>query len=296
MLELRHLRTLQAIAETGSLTLAAQRLYLTQSALSHQLRELEERLRVPLIDRGTRPLRPTQAGRRLVALAQAVLPLVEAAVREVADIGRGHAGRLSVASECHSCLDWLLPRLRDYRKRFPQIELDVSLAVSLDPFPALERGSIDLILTPDPRHLPAIAWEPLFNYRMYAVVASDHPLARQVRLVPEDLRPHTLLTYPVARDRLDVFRRFLWPAGVEPARVRPVDSSVMLLELAALGQGVAVLPDWLCARAVAEGRVCTLELGEAGLAATLYAAVRAVEATLPHLQAFVESLRPQRAP
>lgn len=293
MLELRHLRTLQAIAETGSLTLAAQRLYLTQSALSHQLRELEERLGVPLIDRGARPLRPTQAGQRLITLAHAVLPQVEAAEREVVDIGRGHAGRLAVAGECHSCLDWLLPRLRDYRRRFPRIELDVSLAVSLDPFPALERGAIDLVLTPDRRDLPGIAWEPLFDYRMYAVVASDHPLAQQARLAPDDLRAQTLLTYPVARDRLDVFRRFLWPAGVEPQRVRPVDSSVMLLELAALGQGVAVLPDWLCARAVAEGRVRTLALGEAGLAATLYAAVRAAEAVLPHLQAFVESLRPR---
>ena len=292
MIELRHLRTLLALAEAGSQTLAAQRLNLTQSALSHQIRELEERLDVPLLDRSARPPRLTQAGERLLVLARRVLPLVDETLGELRALGRGRAGRLYIASECHSCLEWLLPRLRHYRARFPGVELDVLASASLDPLPRLLDGSLDVVLSPDPRPLSGVVWTPLFHYEMRLVVASGHPLAQRARIEPADLAAETLLVYPVPRVRLDVFTRFLWPAGVEPARVRPVESTAMLIELAALGQGVTVLPDWACAHALGEGRIHTLRLGSgAGLDGTLHAAVRTAEAELPHLAGFLAMLR-----
>ncbi|MFN3594912.1 MAG: LysR substrate-binding domain-containing protein [Thiobacillaceae bacterium] len=293
MLELRHLRTLLALAETGSLTLAAPRLHLTQSALSHQLKELEARLAVSLLDRSARPPRLTQAGERLLDLARRVLPLVDETLDGLRDLARGRAGRLYIASECHSCLEWLLPRLRHYRERFPGVELDVLSSASLDPLPRLLDGGLDVVLSPDPRALSGVVWTPLFDYEMRLLVAAGHPLARRRRIEPADLAAETLLVYPVPRARLDVFVRFLWPAGVEPARVRTVESTAMLIELTALEQGVAVLPDWAYAHVLAEGRICTLRLGGgAGLGGTLHAAVRAAEADLPHVAGFFAGLRP----
>lgn len=293
MIELRHLRTLVALAETGSLTAAAERLHLTQSALSHQLRELEERLALSLLDRGARPVRPTQAGIRLLELARKVLPQVDNALAGLRGLATGRTGRLYVASECHSCLEWLLPRLRAYRDRFPDVELDVVLSASLDPLPRLMEGALDVVLSPDPRELPGLVWTPLFDYEMRLVLATDHPLARRARVMPADLAGETLLAYPVARGRLDIFTRFLWPAGVEPARVRDVESTTMLIELAALGQGLAVLPDWSCVHALAEGRIRTLRLGSGnGLTSGLCAAVRAAEAGLPHVAGFLDVASP----
>lgn len=292
MIELRHLRTLLALAETGSLTLAAQRLHLTQSALSHQIKELEARLELPLLDRSARPPRLTQAGERLRGLAQRVLPLVDETLSGLRDLAVGRAGRLYIASECHSCLEWLLPRLRHYRHRFPAVELDVLSSVSLDPLPRLLDGGLDLVLSPDARALPGVVWTPLFDYEMRLVAAADHPLASRNYVMPAELAAETLLVYPVPRARLDVFARFLWPAGVEPARVRTVESTAMLVELAALGQGLTVLPDWAVAHALAEGRIGTLRLGDgAGLSGTLHAAVRAAEADLPHVAGFLAGLR-----
>jgi LysR family transcriptional regulator for metE and metH len=286
MIELRHLRTLAAVDETGSLTAAAERLHLSQSALSHQLKELEERLGLPLLDRAARPPRPTQAGARLLVLARTVLPLVDEALDALRGLARGRAGRLFVASECHSCLEWLLPRLRHYRDRFAGVELDVLSSASLDPLPRLLDGAVDVVLSPDRRELPGLAWTPLFAYEMRLVLAAGHALATRARAEPQDLARETLLVYPVARGRLDVFTRWLWPAGVEPGRVRTVESTAMLIELAALGQGVAVLPDWAVAHALTERRIATLRLGE-GLNGTLYAAVRAAETSLPHVAGFL---------
>lgn len=292
MIEIRHLRTLFALAEAGSLTAAAERLHLTQSALSHQLKELEARLGLALLDRAARPPRPTQAGARLLDLARKVLPQVDEALAGLRRLTDGTAGRLYIAGECHSCLEWLLPRLRHYRERFPGVELDVVFSASLDPLPRLREGDLDVVLSPDRREFPGLAWTPLFDYEMRLVLAAGHPLAQRARVQPEDLAGATLLAYPVARPRLDVFARFLWPAGVEPARVRDVESTAMQIELAALGQGVAVLPDWACAHALAEGRIKTVRLGEnPGLTGTLHAALRDAEAELRHMAGFLEAIQ-----
>ncbi len=287
MIELRHLRTLSLIAETGSLTLAAQRLHLTQSALSHQIREVEARLGVTLINRAARPVGLTSAGRLLVGLADDVLPQVDAILQRLRHLGEGRAGRLALAGECHSCLEWVLPLLATYRQRFSEVELDVVSSAALDPLPRLLDGRLDLVLTPDRRPLPGVDWFPLFEYRLCLAVARRHRLAERAFVEPADLADETLLTYPVERGRLDVFTRFLWPAGIEPRRVRTADCSTLLVELVALEQGVAALPDWVVAAARAAGRIATPDLGAARLLCTLWAAVRAAEAQWPHLIGFV---------
>jgi len=291
MIEIRHLRTLVALAETGSLTAAAQRLHLTQSALSHQVKELEERLGLALVNRASRPLTLTQAGRRLLGLAGRILPEVDTTLHGLGSLARGEAGRLAIASECHSCLEWLLPRLRLYRKRFHAVELDVSLSATLDPLPRLVEGSLDLVLSPDRRELPGIGWHRLFDYAMRLVVAPGHPLSARAFVTPKDLEGETLLVYPVDKGRLDIFTRFLWPAGAEPARIRPVESTALLIELAVLEQGVAALPDWACETALQAGRIATLALGQNGLSGTLWACVREAEAGLPHIQGVVDTIR-----
>jgi LysR family transcriptional regulator for metE and metH len=124
-LELRHLETLLALAECGSLSKAAARLFLTQSALSHQLKALESHYGAALVEKNVRPLalyghRPALADPRRV-----VLPQVAEAGRDVARLAQGHAGPLRVAVQCHNCFDWLMPAMDAYRSLWPEVELDI---------------------------------------------------------------------------------------------------------------------------------------------------------------------------
>lgn len=280
MIEIRHLRTLLALRDTGSLTTAARRLHLTQSALSHQLRELENRFGVPLAARGQRPLRFTQAGHRLLTLAEAILPHVDETLEELRRLAKGDGGRLRIASECHSCLDWLLPKLRELRRRFPGVDVDVALSASLDPLPGLLDGRLDLVLTPDRREAPGLAWIELFHYPVVLVMAPDHRLTKRKTVSAADLAGETVLTYPVSRERLDLFTRLLWPARIEPARVRTAETTPMLMELAALGQGVTALPLWTVEHVVRAGDVAARPLG---LEATLHAATPEENLALPYV-------------
>ncbi|MCC4307914.1 LysR family transcriptional regulator [Alcanivorax marinus] len=291
MLELRHLNTLLAIDEAGSLVEAAERLHVTQSALSHQLKDLEHRLAVSLIVRRTRPIRFTPAGARLLALARDILPRVKRTETELRRLAAGRSGRLHIAIECHSCFQWLMPALDRFREAWPEVELDLSAAFSFTPQSALVRGDLDMVITSDPVDNEAVRYLPLFRYELVLAVARGSALARQRFVAASALSDQRLITYPVEHERLDVFTAFLDPAGVAPASVRTAELTPMMVQLVAAGRGVAALPNWALTEYLDLKLVEAVRLGEAGVWRTLYAAVRDGDESVPYVQEFMDTAR-----
>ncbi len=299
-LELRHLRSLRAIHEQGGLARAAEILNLTQSALSHQIKALEEQAGVELFLRKTKPLRLSAAGMRLLRTAEQVLPMIEAAEAEFRAVELGRAGRLHVAMECHHCYDWLLPVLDQFRRAWPEVDLDIRASMTLKALPALERGQVDMVISSDPEDMPGITFQPLFDYAPTMVVATSHPLATKGYAEPADLAGETLITYPMDRARLDVFSQFLDPAGIEPAHVRQVEQTAIALMLIASGRGVAVMPDWVLRAQAMNPELALLPLGRQGMLRRLYAAMRSEDLQQPYMShvlrlARTEPLRMMRA-
>ncbi len=288
MLEIRHLETLCAIRDAGSLQEAAERLHVTQSALSHQLRDLEVRLKTPLLNRRTRPARLTTAALRIVALADTVLPQVKATERDLQRLAAGRTGRLHLAIECHSCFQWLMPALDSFRRDWPDVELDLSAAFSFAPLPALLRGDLDVVITSDPQPMDAIEYIPLFRYEVVLAVAAANPLAQHKYIEPHQLADQVLITYPVERQRLDVFTAFLDPADVEPAIIRRAELTPIIAQLVASQRGVAALPNWALTEYLNQGLLTICRLGEQGVWCTLYAAVRTEDLEADYLKAFVQ--------
>jgi LysR family transcriptional regulator, regulator for metE and metH len=274
MLEIRHLKTLVALRETGSLVEAAERLFLTQSALSHQLKELESRLECELFIRKSRPLRFSEAGKRLLLLADDVLAKVDDAERDVKKLLHGEAGRLFMAIECHSCFNWLMPTIETYRNQWPAIELDFSSGFTFEPLPALAQGEVDLVITSDPQPIKGVEYVPLFSYEMQIAITNNHVLAANTFLQPQDLADQTLITYPVERSRLDIFKQFLNPAGVAPQAVRTSELTLMMVQWVASGRGVCALPNWVLAEYAEKQFISVRSAGEKGVWPTLYAAIR----------------------
>jgi len=291
MLDIKHLETLAAIRDLGSLQDAAERLHVTQSALSHQLRDLEVRLKTPLLNRRTRPARLTTAALRIVALADDILPRVRATERELQRLADGRTGRLHVGIECHSCFQWLMPALDTFRQTWPDVSLDLSTTFAFAPLPALVRGGLDLVITSDPLLLNELNFLPLFSYELVLAVASASPLAAHATISPEQLADQVLLTYPVDRQRLDIFSAFLEPAGVEPAAVRPVELTPVMVQLVASQRGVAALPNWALTEYRQQPWLQIRRLGETGVWRTLYAAVRQEDASSDYIQAFVRQAK-----
>ncbi|WP_374303835.1 LysR family transcriptional regulator [Paracoccus sp. (in: a-proteobacteria)] len=282
-LELRHLRTVRAIHEQGGLARAAEILNITQSALSHQVKALEEQAGVDLFVRRAKPMRLSPAGMRLLRLAEQVLPLVAATEAEFKGVEAGRIGRLHIAMECHACFDWLLPVLDIFRRAWPEVDLDIRQRLAFGALPALARQEVDLVISSDPEEMAGIVFQPLFDYSPTLVVPAGHPLVEKGHADPQDLAGETLITYPMDRARLDVFSQFLTPAGIEPARQRTVELTAVSLMLVASGRGVAVMPDWVLRRESANAEIAMLPLTRGGIIRRLYAAVRAEDLSQPYM-------------
>jgi len=291
ILELRHLRSLKAIEETGSLVRAAERLHLSQSALSHQIKTVERYFDIKLYQRKHKPLRLSAAGQRLLALAQRILPEVEIAEYELKQLAGEASGRLHITIECHSCFEWLVPTLDHYRKRWPDVEVDIRLANSFEPIKALCHEAVDLVITTDQVKHADITFEPLFEYQALSIMANDHPLAEKQWLSADDFADQTLITYPVEQQRLDIFTQFLGPQQVQPKHIRQSELTVMILQLVASKRGLSVLPDWVVNEYIEKEYVTARPLGEQGMRGTLYAAIRQREADHAYLEDFISLAR-----
>ncbi|MHA3576602.1 HTH-type transcriptional regulator MetR [Yersinia enterocolitica] len=286
MIELKHLRTLQALRNTGSLAAAATQLHQTQSALSHQFSDLEQRLGFRLFVRKSQPLRFTTQGEILLQLAEQVLPQIKQALQTC---NEPHQTTLRIAIECHSCIQWLTPALDNFHKSWPQVAMDFKSGVTFDPQPALQQGELDLVLTSDILPRSGLHYSPMFDFEVRLVLAPDHPLANKARIEPEDLAQEVLMIYPVQRQRLDIWRHFLQPAGINPA-LKNVDNTLLLIQMVSARMGIAALPHWVVESFERQGLVVTKTLGN-GLWSRLYAAVRDGEQRQPVTEAFIRSAR-----
>ncbi|MEM6748082.1 MAG: LysR family transcriptional regulator [Pseudomonadota bacterium] len=245
MLDTQPLAVLREIDRTGSLTSAADKLCLSQSAVSHAIKRFEERHGVKLWERDGHKRRLTPAGTYLLGLAQRVLPQLERGAAVLEDYGRGRRGAIRVGMECHPCQDWLMRVVDPFLAAWPDVDLDVTSAFQFGGLTALMGHDIDVLVTPDPIERPGLEYRSVFNYELMLAVATEHPLAQKGHAAPEDLTSETLVTYPVALERLDIYTRFLVPAGALPRRHRTVETTDLMLRLVASGRAVSATPDWL---------------------------------------------------
>lgn len=294
MLDIRHLRSLVAIADTGKLATAAERVHLTQSALSHQIRALEEHHGLPLFERTRHGLTFLPAGERLLQLARTVLTEVQAAERDLQAMNGQATGELRIALECHTCFDWLMPVMHQFRQRWPGVEVDLVAGFHADPLTLLKEGRADLVIGSRPKAVRPWQVLPLFRFEILAVLANDHPLRHKRHLSARDFAGETLITYPVPEARIDLIREVLQPAGVQVQR-RTAELTVAIVQLAASRRGVAALPSWGLQSYLSHDYVQGLRIGPKGLWSALHAICPKALASRPYMQDMAEIVRSECA-
>ncbi|HRN65676.1 MAG TPA: LysR substrate-binding domain-containing protein [Alicycliphilus sp.] len=295
MLDRIHLAVIQEVERQGSLTAAADRLCVTQSALSHSMKKLEQQLGTPIWLREGRSLRLTQAGRYLLELAGRVLPQLQLAEERLRQFAQGERGSLRIGMECHPCYQWLLKVVSPYLAAWPDVDVDVKQRFQFGGLDALQDHEIDLLVTPDPVQRPGLHFEPVFDYEQVLVVARGHALAGAAHALPRQLAQEVLIAYPVAPERLDIYTRFLLPAGVAPARHKTIETTDIMLQMVAGGRGVAALPRWLVQEYAARMDVVPVRLGPRGIAKQIHLGARVVDLQTDYLQAFIALARSMSA-
>lgn len=291
MLERIHLSIVQEVEEQGSLTAAANVLCVTQSALSHSMKKLEQQLGTDIWLREGRSLRLTQAGQYLLAVANRVLPQLALAEDRLRQFAQGERGTLRIGMECHPCYQWLLKVVSPYLAAWPDVDVDVKQKFQFGGIGALFGYEIDLLVTPDPLHKPGLKFEPVFDYEQVLVVASGHKLGQVKYVKPEQLTDEVLITYPVATDRLDIYNQFLLPAGITPKRHKTIETTDIMMQMVASSRGVAALPRWLVQEYASKMDVVPVRLGADGIAKQIFLGARETDLETDYLQAFIALAR-----
>jgi LysR family transcriptional regulator for metE and metH len=287
-MELIHLRILLALKQSGTLSSAAEQLHLTQSALSHQMKNLEQRLGVILWRKQGRMLILTQAGKYLSDVAESVIATVDSAEQHLALLGAGKTGKLTVGIDCHACYEWFRTILQPYLLAWPDLAVEVTSRYRFNSFEAIRQYKLDAVLTSDPAFNGVLHYQPLFDFELVLIVASRHRLAGRSFIEPSDLQQEAVLTYPVDRERLDMFRKVLQPAGIEPLSHITVEETDIMLQLAASRRGVCLLPEWLLAEKADKLSLDSLRFKNLPLTKTMYLATRHEDVALEYIQGLIE--------
>lgn len=287
MIERIHLAIIREVEQQGSLTAAAEKLFLTQSALSHSMKKLEQQLGTDIWLREGRSLRLTQAGQYLLAVANRLLPQLSLAEERLRQFAQGERGTLRIGMECHPCYQWLLKVVSPYLADWPDVDVDVKQKFQFGGIGALFGYEIDMLVTPDPLYKPGLLFQPVFDYEQVLVVNRQHALAQLEYVTPEQLSSETLITYPVDIDRLDIYNQFLQPAGISPHVHKPIETTDIMLQMVASGRGVAALPRWLVEEYQSRFDVVPIKLGKQGIAKHIYVGIRESDMGTDYIKAFI---------
>ena len=291
-LEVRHLQLVEAITAEGSVTRAADRLNVTQSALSHQLREIEDRLGTPLFLRVNRRLSLAPAGERLLESARRVLDDLRLAEEDIDRLAQHQDGVIRVSTACYTCYQWLPPLLKPFHRRYPRVDVEIVPDVTRRTIEALHARKIDMALIHEVKRDPRLRTVPVFEDEIVVVVHRDHPLAKKPFVIAEDLAGEHLIMHSSPEE--SYFARTIAAAGVRPGKHTVVILTEAIIELVRAGIGITAVPRWTVSRELRSGEVIGVRFTKKGLFRRWHAAVLKSDQTPEPLEALIELIRGAR--
>lgn len=287
MLEKIHLTILREISRQGSLTAAADSLHLTQSALSHSIKKLEQQANIALWIKDGRNIKLTQAGEYLLTQANRLLPQFERMEETLRQFAENERGTLHIGMECHPCYQWLLRVVNPFLAASPGVDIDVKQKFQFGGMAALFNYDIDILITPDPIQKDSIVFAAVFPYEQVLIVSQQNKLSKLDKVQPAQLTEQTLLTYPVDLARLDIFQQFLLPAQCLPKKHKTLEDTDIILQMVAADRGVAALPKWLALEYAKTLPIVALRLGNEGIHKHIHVGYRKQEQQNKHIQSFI---------
>jgi LysR family transcriptional regulator for metE and metH len=289
-LESRHLRLVAEVSRSESVTRAADRLNVTQSAVSHQLRELEDKLGTRVFVRSGRRMLLTPAGRLLLDAAGPVLEAIAQVETRVSQLARNVEGELRVSAHCHTGYHWLPALVDGLRRRYPAFEVRIAPEHTLNPIGALLDARLDLAIVNDDSGDRRLTYHELFDDEHVAVVAPSHAWARQAFVTPEELVTEQLYLYSRSIDESFIVQKVLRPAGIALQRITYLQLTEGILEMVKAGMGVSVLPKWSIVNPIAAGDIKAIRITRAGVFRKWYAATLSGTAPTPFVEEFIRLL------
>ncbi|MBX7150803.1 LysR family transcriptional regulator [bacterium] len=290
-MEIRHLRLIKFIVEEGSLTKAMDKLHLTQSALSHQLKEAEYQLGTKIFMRVNKKMILTKAGEKLYALANDVIDKMDDTRNEIKKMIYGESGEIKISTECYTSYHWLPSLMRQFHLLYPNVELKIVIEATHYPLQGLLNGKLDVAITSDPIKDDHIIYTELFQDEMLAVVSSNHMWAKRKFITAEDFTDENLIIHSLPLETVTIHTAVLEPAGITPKKITVVPLTEASIEMVKAEMGVFVMAQWALKPYLNNGTLKTIKIGKNGLKRKHYVATLREKPHAGYFDQFIEFLQ-----
>ena len=285
-LEVKHLKLVQAIQQERSITRAGNKLHLTQSAVSHQLKEIEDRLQTPLFIRARHELTLTPAGQRVLNSAAIVLDELRRAEEDIAAIAGSPRGTVRISTQCYTAYHWLPKLVKKFSAKHPHVSVEIKAEATYRAIDALLEGALDVALTNDQEQNERLHFESVFHDELIALVPSDHRFAEREFLRPQDFAEESMILPSTLHDSY-FYHNFLEPAGVVPANWCKVPLTEAIIGMVQEGLGISVGARWLLHPYMRSSALRAVRISKRGLYREWWAVVRNNGKTPAYIRDFV---------
>lgn len=288
-MDYKYIRLISTIVDCGTISKAAERLNLTQSALSHQLKEIEDREKTLFFIRSNRRLKLTPAGTIVYESAKTILAEIDKLDVSLQNLNSSSAGRIRVTAACTTSYHWLPRVLRAFNAEFPNVEVDIVINNDATPVQEIINGNIDIAVMISPETNNHIRYNYLFDDELVAVFSTEHKFCKKRYLVASDFADQHLIIHSLPLSTVVVYQKVLKPKGIELAKISALPLTEATIELVKSGYGVAVMSRWSIAPYIQNGSIACCPINKNGLFRSHYAACK--DAAHPqYFDRFIECL------
>jgi LysR family transcriptional regulator, regulator for metE and metH len=268
-MEIKHLRLIKAVVEFGSLSKAKDYLHLTQSALSHQLKEVESQTGVELFERCNKKLILTQAGNTTYETAVSVLKQVDNLNDILVSYKKDEHGCIKVSTSCFTNFSWLPGLTKLFAHIHPNIEIRIIPIPYNNAINALYSHELDVVISNKPDDLSYLDYIEVKQDEMIALMAPGHPWSKKKYVVATDFAEENLVIFSGPMNTVHVYSKVLQPAHIEPRKIYEVPMTEAMIDMVAAGIGVCVIPYWVAKPYIKQGKVVSVKVTPKGLARSL---------------------------
>ena len=290
-MEIRHLRLIKTIAEEKGITKSLNKLFLTQSAVSHQLRDIEERIGCKIFYRSKNQWLLTPEGKILYDSAVKVIGEIDQAMDKVNGMREGHAGTIRISTGCYTTYHWLPGFLTRMKVLYPKLDVQIVVEATHRPLQNLLNNELDLGITSDPADDKSLKYIELFKDEVMAVMSVNDHVAKKKYLSAEDFKTQTLIIYSYPLESVSVYQHFLRPLKIVPKEIITIPLTEVALEMVKAGMGIMTMPKWAMKPFVSIPEIQLVKIGQKGLMRTHYAAIRHEDSDKKYIADFIDNLK-----
>ena len=244
---LQHFRLVRTIVQEGSITKAAEILHLTQSALSHQLKELEKELKVPVFYRRGKKMLLSDEGQRFLCSAEKILTELSLLEEDLADFRQGRTGCIKISTQCYTAYHWLPAILHHFKQSSPGVSVQIMSEATVKPLDFLVNGELDVGIVRTKSDNTGIYYEPIFEDQLLVVMHKHHPLAQKDFIEIADFQNEELFLAfaDPATGNVPVIGALMQMEQVQPKKIHYIHYTDAIIEMLHSNLGISIMADWI---------------------------------------------------